>query len=307
MNRNRIVVGSFALGCALLAASTARADSVAGVCPDGSVFVVANAKDVPCARAKLVEPSDLPPIKPQYLPRPYLWYVDQQVQDENNPYNLVDKAQRLRQLRAGEVEAATPRAAGDEVAADGALAPPRGGTSERAEPSVGEATPRPPAGSTAGEVAVSLSEDELADLVQVILLRQQLAPASIEVRDASGRPEVELRYAYSTAFERRVSDALPAAVAASGPRVLVFSAKSTRETEFYPRFLVTQAGGTFRPQPDDATQQGLLLGEAGPMAPGTLVVGYVVLPPRFDPTQPLDLWWNDRRVTATLASDATQP
>jgi hypothetical protein len=305
MNLARLAVGSLTLGCALAASGDARAESIAGVCPDGSIFVVAERANVPCARARFVAPSDLPPIKPQYLPRPYLQSVDEALRDERNPYNLIERAERIRALRAGEAmrEPASPLPGGGPTAAGTPTAAALGALAPRAEANsaaAGGAPAQPLPG-------LALTEQELADLVQVIVLRQSLAPATLTVRDLSGRPELELRYAYSPAFERRVRDALSAETAQRRPRVLAFSARSVRETELYPRFLVSQEGATFRPEPGDTTQLGLLLGAAGPMPAGTLVVGYLVLPPRFDPGVPLDLWWNDRRVTATLLPDAEAP
>ena len=49
-----------------------------------------------------------------------------------------------------------------------------------------------------------------------------------------------------------------------------------------------------------ADEVGLLYGHLGPLAPREAVLGYVVLPVHLDPAQPMDIYWNDRRLTATL-------
>ena len=104
--RQALWVGLWALGGGM-----AHAAGIAGVCPDGSAFIVQSRADVPCPRAKLVPPDELPPLRPELLPHPYTWHVDQEARDPHNPYNLIDAAQKIRTLRAGEAsgEPSTPR------------------------------------------------------------------------------------------------------------------------------------------------------------------------------------------------------
>jgi len=45
---------------------------------------------------------------------------------------------------------------------------------------------------------------------------------------------------------------------------------------------------------------GLIDGSLGPLAAGGAVLGYVVLPADVDVAQPMDVYWNDRRLVATL-------
>jgi hypothetical protein len=251
-------------------------DAIAGVCPDGSMFVVARPEDAPCARAKFVEPSELPPLRPEYLPRPYLWQVDQELRQESNPYNLIDRAQALRELRSG-VGKAEPAAV---TATAGAR--PR------------ELAPAPVQGPAA---APALSDAQLRDLAQLIALRQDLAPAALVVDDAAGLEQLPLRFAYSTSAESLVRGAL----GESAGRVLVFSARASQASEFHPNFLVAQGGATFRPDPEQARESGLLLGRPGALPRGELLLGYLVLPERFDPARPLRIWWNDRELEATLS------
>ncbi len=74
--RQALWVGLWALGGGM-----AHASGIAGVCPDGSAFIVQSRKDVPCRRAKLVPPDELPPLRPELLPHPYTWHVDQEARD----------------------------------------------------------------------------------------------------------------------------------------------------------------------------------------------------------------------------------
>ena len=75
------------------------------MCPDGSIFVVQRPESIPCANAKQVEPGEVPPLKPELLPRPYAWEVFNQQQNPNNPYNLIDAARQVRESRAAEAAA----------------------------------------------------------------------------------------------------------------------------------------------------------------------------------------------------------
>jgi len=258
-----------------LAGGSAQAISIAGVCPDGSAFIVHRLADVPCPRAKLVAPSDLPPLRPELLPHPYTWHVDQEARDPHNPYNLIDAAQKIRALRAGEVSAEKAKLSRPQVAAAGAQARP-------------DTAP-----------SMKLSESELRDLMRLIELRQQVAPAALSVQDVQGREQLAIQIARSPSLEARILERLGGDPAQR--RVLVFSAYSPVGSEFHPNFLVVQGSLTFRPEPSQPEEVGFLLGEPGPLPRGTPTLGYLVIPARFDPTQPMDLWWNDRSFSAVLS------
>ena len=265
------VLGLWSLGVGI-----AEAASIAGVCPDGSAFIVHRRQDVPCARAKLVPPSELPPLRPELLPRPYNWHVDQEARDPHNPYNLIDSAQKIRALRSGD----SPRGPNPHPMATRSETPSRA-----AEPA-----PNPRAG---------LSEPELADLIRLVELRQRVAPATLSIDNLQGREQLEIQLAHSQAFEARLLPLL-----GHGPgerRVLLFTARSAVESEFHPNFLVVQEALTFRPEPARALEVGFLLGEPGPLAREAPALGYLVLPARFDPERAMDLWWNDRSFTTVLA------
>ena len=61
------------LAGALLAPAAQAA--ISGVCPDGSIYIVQEEAQIPCSDSKRVEPHEVPPLRPQYLPTPYTWQV----------------------------------------------------------------------------------------------------------------------------------------------------------------------------------------------------------------------------------------
>jgi hypothetical protein len=245
--------------------------SIAGVCPDGSAFVVQRKADIPCKEAKLVDPSDIPPLRPELLPRPYPWLVDQQARNPNNPYNLVDTAEKIRELREASQAPTT-------TAPDGATQP---------EPAVAPTSAGP-----------ALAPRDIEALVEVVELRQEMAPAEILAEDALGNGRMGVRFAYSAAFEQHVLGWLGRTPAES--LVLLFSVRAIEPGEFYPNFFFLQDGQGFRPDVRDGNEVGFLLGDPGTLDRGAARLGYVVVPGRFAPERPMELWWNDRRVEATL-------
>jgi hypothetical protein len=276
---------------ALILPGPARAESIAGLCPDGSAFVVARREDAPCRDPKFVDASDMPPLRPQYLPRSQAWQLNRQARDENNPYNLVERREGVVQGRpakpAAKAQPATPSASASAAPA-----------ATRASLTQAPQAVRPEAPRASGP-AFALSEDELRDLARLIVLRQQIAPAELTVEDVRGRPQLLLRYAYSPSFEERAIAAL--GLDKTRSRVLLFSVRSEAEVEFFPNFGVIQDGVSARPEPSRRSELGFVLGAPGTMAQGRVSIGYLVLPARVDPGRPLDLWWNDRKLNATLA------
>jgi hypothetical protein len=264
----------------------AGADAVSGVCPDGSIFVVQDEAAIPCARARRVDPADMPPIRPEYLPRPYTWLVDQESRNPNNPYNLVETAAKLRAARAGTLETGGPSENGS---ASTQGLPVASGAS--AAPALAPATPPAPLG-------LGLDEGEATDLARLVLLRQQVAPAEIVVEDIHGAEELRIQLAWSDGLEARVQSAL--GVPAGEHVVVAFLARTRAPVEFHPNFFAVQGPLTFRPDSARRGELGFVIGEPGAQPEGSVALGWFLLPARFDPAQPIDLWWNDRSVTATL-------
>jgi hypothetical protein len=109
---------------------------------------------------------------------------------------------------------------------------------------------------------------------------------------------MEVRFAYSRVAETRVAQWLrPQGFQA---RVLIFSVRALEAGEFYPGFFFVQDSEGFRPDPSTEEEVGFLVGSPGPLDSGAVRMGYIVLPGRFSPDRPIELWWNDRRIDATL-------
>jgi hypothetical protein len=282
------MLSSFALvGLLLLggAAPAAASSSIIGICPDGSMFVVHKEADIPCAQYKQVNADEVPPIRPEYLPRPYQWEVFHERQDPNNPYNLVDRARAVRESGAplSEEEGASP------------------GQAESSPPSqqvaaAHPATPSPPA---PRRVEVKLSDEEKRDLALIVELSQRRAPATLS-REAAGEATIVLRLAHSQAFESRLQAAAAAAGHPVAGRVVLFTAEAAAPASFHANLTFSQDHTAFHPEREDPGQFGLVHGHLGALEAGEQVLGYVVLPVGVDPAAPIDVYWNDRRLVTTL-------
>jgi len=286
-----------------LLALPCEAASISGVCPDGSIFIVQDRARIPCERAKEVAPSDVPPVRPEYLPRPYTWQVYREGANPNNPYNLIDAARRVRALRDGAARppgdgtVGTTVLGGERRFGAGTAAP--GVAQPRGAPQAGPgAAPLPGAAGPAGSPAhaLALSSDDVRDLFLIVELSQRAAPCRFVKEDASSEPTLEVSCAHSPAFEARFREGLPS----RGRRVILFSVLAHRPEAFHPNFTFVQDHETFHPALDDPTQIGFLEGGAGPLAAESVALGYVTLPDRMDLDRSLDLYWNDRRIETVL-------
>lgn len=262
---------AFLLGLASLGVG-ASAHGLAGVCPDGSVFIVRSAAQIPCRGAKAVEPSKVPPMRPENLPRPYLWEVYRERADVGrNPYHLLDRAD---EVRNGTVASPTP---------------------------AGVASPSSPSAAPSSQPVnrvrdLGLSEGEVRDLFVLVELSQQRSPVHFVEADR-GRERLRVSFAHSRAFAERAQSGGLTGV--NAPRqVLLFSAVAAETTAFHPNFTLVQGHLAFQPDVTDTRQLGFLRGGVGPQAPDAVALGYVVLPEGFDLSRPLDLYWNDRRIEA---------
>jgi len=287
--RPRLAALVLALGVAAPAAG-----AITGVCPDGSIFVVQTADAIPCSEARRVDPTDMPPIQPKLLPRPYGWERFSRRADPNNPYNLV----------------ADPSAQG------GAPPPPDPGTAPAPPPQY--APPPAPDVSAPGVAAgpqqvaavapparpgprLALTPDEVADLDEIVKLLQSIAPATVARYADDGERRAELQFAHSPGFEQRLRGALAHDGAGGRGPVLLFRAEARADEPFHGNLTFVQGHVAFHPDPADPDQFGVIDGALGPLAAGERVLGYAVLPEHLDPARPLDVYWDDRRITATLA------
>ena len=255
---------------ALAIAWPAAAPAITGVCPDGSVFVVRRQADVPCREARRVEPSRVPPLRPENLPRAYLWEVHRQKIDENNPYNLVERAEKVRALGNADLAAGAAPAL----------------------PQV-SAAPPPPSGPRPSDLA--LSDGELRDLFYLVELSQRRAPATFVRAGVAGDESLRVSIAHSQAFEERLRGA-----GVEGGAVVLFTVQSAAAERFLPNFTFVQGQTTYSPRRDDPSQLGVLSGRLGDLAAEDLVLGYVVLPPGIDLTRPVDVYWDDRQIATTF-------
>lgn len=277
---------AIALGAALIA-SPAQA-AISGVCPDGSIFIVQNARQIPCSGAKQVEPSEIPPLRPEYLPSPYTWQVWNEKHDPDNPYNALDSAQQVRRYDVPPVGGA----------AEGNVSTPPGVTPDAA---TAFARPGERAGAARiGPLDLGLSDAELRDLFTIIDLSQQRVPARLQRRTADGQGVFEVAMARSRAFEGRLQQAWQSRGGLGSQPVLLFTAHSKRAEDFWANLTFVQGHLTYQPDSANPRQLGILQGRLGALDAGEVVLGYVVLPESWDLAQALDVYWNDRHMGATF-------
>jgi len=280
-----------AFAALLLAAPAAAA--ISGVCPDGSIFIVQSPDAIPCRAAKRVDPQDLPPLQPELLPRPYGWERFNRLADPNNPYNLVDTA---------------PPPGFAATAAPGQAAPPLSAPATPPLPEVSAAPATQVAAATppaARALDLALSPDDVADLDQIVALSQSFAPAAVARYDKDGERTAVLELARSAGFEQRVRAVLAAQGAAQSGPVVLFRAEARAAGAVHGNLTFVQGHAAFHPDPARPDQLGVLDGALGELAAGQRVLGYAVLPAHVDPSAPLDIYWDDRRTTATLSPAAT--
>jgi 23S rRNA pseudouridine2605 synthase len=269
-----------ALSVVLALAGAPAARAITGVCPDGSIYIVQSSRDIPCPASKQMEPHEVPPLRPNYLPRPYLWEVYRERTDQNNPYNLVDRAAKVR----------------------GQSGPPPTDPSEQPAPDPGgaprplaQAAPAPQPLPAADPASLGLTDGELRDLFFVVELSQEDAPAVFVQETAEGRERLRISLAHSQAFEARFQGDR----SVEGP-VLLFSVVASEAETFHPNFTFVQNHIAFRPEASDAAQLGVLQGHFGSLDPNEVLLGYVVLPAAMDLAHSMDVYWNDRQLEVTF-------
>ena len=275
----------------LLCAGPTLAESISGVCPDGSIFIVRSAAAIPCGNARQVAPDEMPPIKPQYLPRPWAWQAFQARQDPNNPYNLIDSVRDIRALQRGGASSNEPA---PEDLSGGEAAPgwDDGDAAQGADPQPPQLAARLPV----GPLDLGLADQELRDLYQIVELSQETTPAAFERRTADGRGVIRLSLARSLAFEERLERAWSSRGGLGGGRVLLFTAVSKQPETFHPNLTFVQDHLTFQPDAENPAQLGILQGRLGALEADEVVLGYVILPESLELAAPFDVYWDDRRI-----------
>jgi len=288
-----------ALVAAALCAVPALARTLTGVCPDGSIFIVQRAASIPCSGAKLVEPHEVPPLNPELLPRPYGWERFNWETDPNNPYNVVDSVRPGSALSPSGALPPSPEGAMQNLRNLVNQAPSTRGGSPLPPPTpvippVSAAPPR------AQGLRLGLSDADVQDLAAIVGFMQEHAPAAVVRRDAVGAALLVVRVAGSAAFDARARAALRQHGALAVGPVVLFDAVATAPGPFYGNFTFVQGHAAFHPDTSNPTQFGLLAGALGDLAPGQSVLGYAVLPAHIDLAQPIDIYWNDIQISATL-------
>jgi len=286
--RTRSAAASLAL--LLLPAPEALA-SVTGICPDGSMFIVQHESQIPCQAAKEVEPIEMPPIRPQYMPNPYTWQVYNEQQDPNNPYNLIDSVRDIRALQRGGASSSEPA---PEDLSGGEAAPgwDDGDAAQGTDPQPPQLAARLPV----GPLDLGLADQELRDLYQIVELSQETTPAAFERRTADGRGVIRLSLARSLAFEERLENAWSTRGGLAGGGVLLFTAVSKQPESFHPNLTFVQDHMTFQPDAANPAQLGILQGRLGALEADEVVLGYVILPESLELAAPFDVYWDDRRI-----------
>jgi hypothetical protein len=143
---------------------------------------------------------------------------------------------------------------------------------------------------------LGLVDTEVEDLALIVELSQRGAPASFTDDGSQGR----VRLARSLAFEGRMREHLAGRGQASGGPVVLFVADADSGGSFYGNLTFVQNGVAFHPSNENPAELGVIRGRLGPLENGSSVLGYVVLPERLDPSHPIDVYWNDRQLTATF-------
>jgi hypothetical protein len=279
---------ALALAATCVSVAPAGSASVTGICPDGSMFIVQRAASVPCSDAKAVDPIDLPPMKPEYLPRPYGWELFYRKNNPNNPYNLIQ--QQLPEARdpvhRTQDDRNDPRLTRDQGVVEPQLR-------ERAALQSGSAPVVRSEDRIYGS-ALDLGDTEVEDLAMILELSQRGIPASFTDDGSQGR----VRLARSLAFETRMREHLAGRGHLNGGPVVLFVADANSGGSFYGNLTFVQDGVAFHPSSDDPSELGVIRGGLGPLENGSSVLGYVVLPERLNPAHPIDVYWNDRQLTA---------
>jgi hypothetical protein len=144
---------------------------------------------------------------------------------------------------------------------------------------------------------LALGEQELRDLALIVDLAQERAPATFAAEGGAGPA---LRLARSAAFESRLRDASARTGRALAGPVLLFSATSSQPQPFHPNLTFVQGHRAFHPDIADPGQLGVISGRIGTVAPDEPLLGYTVLPEHLDLASPIDIYWDDRLLTAKL-------
>ena len=80
--------------------------------------------------------------------------------------------------------------------------------------------------------------------------------------------------------------------------MLLFSVVSKRPETFQATFTITQGALAEQIDATDPHQLGILQGHLGKLAHDEVLLGYIALPAKMDLSRPVDLYWDDRHISA---------
>jgi hypothetical protein len=146
---------------------------------------------------------------------------------------------------------------------------------------------------------LGLAAADVRDLGLIVEYSQRRAPANF-TRGGEGSDGMIVRIAQSQSFEARLREAARREGRPLAGPVVLFTAVASRPERFYGNLTFVQGHVAFHPEAGSSAQLGILAGRLGELASDQPVLGYVVLPSHMDLSQPMDIYWNDRQVTATL-------
>ena len=82
--------------------------------------------------------------------------------------------------------------------------------------------------------------------------------------------------------------------------MLLFSVVASDPQPFFGNLTFVQAGSVYHPNRDDVRDLGVLRNELGLLRDGDTLLGYARLPEDMDLASEIDIYWNDRLLSAIL-------
>ena len=154
-----------------------------------------------------------------------------------------------------------------------------------------------PSGSLVGENGQMKSREELTAIFAAAGATNAKAPICT-CGSGITAAIVALALARSPAFEVALTER---GAPPRGP-VVLFAAQVESDTgSFRGQLTFVQGHRAFYPDVNDPAQLGVVAGVPGEIAPERPLLGYVVLPPDYDPSQEMEIFWHDRQLHTTLS------
>ena len=130
---------------------------------------------------------------------------------------------------------------------------------------------------------------------------QEQSPATVQRPATDGGPGARVQLARSRAFEQWLATELASRGVPTDGAIVLVRAEAESLDRFHGNLTFVQGHVAFHPDTSAPSQFGVLDGALGTLASDAPVLAYTVLPAHIDVTKPVDIYWNDRRITATLS------